>query len=56
MVNFILEVLNGNLAEILGDLYAPCVACVAVSWAIIAFAGSVEIFIHVFPAMLRGSK
>lgn len=45
MSDFIYEIINGNIVEILGDdLYAPTVAVVAASWAILAFAALCDVF------------
>lgn len=49
MINFIQDIFTGDLQEILGDdLYAPTVAAVAASWAILALAGTIEVFKNVF--------
>lgn len=52
MIDFINDIINGDIAEILGeDLYAPTVAAVAASWAILAFAGAVQVFTNLFAAI-----
>lgn len=56
MTGFILDILNADLAELLGDLYVPCVAAVATSWAILSLAGSIGIFQHLLTCFLGGSK
>lgn len=53
MIDFINGILDGNLPEILGDLYAPTVAAVAASWAIIAFGGATSVFSHLFEVILN---
>lgn len=53
MIDFISGIIDGNLPEILGDLYAPTVAAVAASWAIIAFGGAVSVFSHLFEVILN---
>ena len=53
MIDFINSVIDGNLPEILGDLYTPTVAAVAASWAIIAFGGAVSVFSHLFEIILN---
>lgn len=53
MIDFINGILNADIPEILGDMYAPAVAAVAVSWAIIAFAGAVSVFSHLFEIILN---
>lgn len=49
MIDFIQELFTGDLHEILGDdLYAPTAAAVAAAWAILALAGTIEVFKNVF--------
>lgn len=56
MSDFINDILTGDLVEILGDLYAPTVAAVAASWAVIAFAGIVQAFSNLFLALFNLKK
>ena len=53
MIDFINGIINADLVELLGDLYVPAVCTVAVSWAIIAFAGAVSVFSHLFTVILN---
>lgn len=56
LTGFILDILNGDLPALLGELYAPCVATVATCWAILSLAGSIGIFQHLLTVFLGGSK
>jgi hypothetical protein len=56
MTGFILDILNADLPDLLGDLYVPCVAAVATCWAILSLAGSIGIFQHLLTCFLGGSK
>lgn len=58
MTDFIATIFNGNLPELLGDLYTPCLASVVVAYAIIAFAAVCQMFTLTLTAIFnnRGSK
>ena len=54
MVDFLYTLLNGNIEELLGDLYVPVCAAVVASWAILAVGGSMLAFVEMFKAMFCG--
>lgn len=56
MIDFVNEIINGNLSEILGELYAPTVAAVAATWAILAFAGLIQALTNIFLAVFNLTK
>lgn len=54
MSEFVYSILTGNIYDLLGDdLYKPVVAAVAATWAILAFAGVVQVFSNVFAAIFN---
>lgn len=54
MISFLTDVLYGDLTEILGEeLYAPTVAAVAATWAILSFAGCIEVFKNLLAIILN---
>lgn len=56
MIDFVNAIISGNLSEILGELYAPTVAAVAASWAILAFAALCQAITNIFLAVFNMSK
>lgn len=55
MSDFVYHILTSDIVSILQDaeLYAPVVAAVAATWAILAFAGCVQIFSNLFAAIMN---
>lgn len=54
MNDLINTILTSDLSELLGDdLYKPVVAAVAATWAILSFAGCVQIFSNLFAAVFN---
>lgn len=54
MIAFLTDILYGDLTQILGEeLYAPTAAAVAAAWAILSFAGCIEIFKNLFAIILN---
>lgn len=54
MSEFVYSILTGNISDLVGeDLYSPVVAAVAATWAILAFAGVVQVFSNVFAAIFN---
>lgn len=54
MVDFLYNLLNGDIATLLGDLYVPVCAAVVASWAIIAVGGAMLAFIEMFRVIFSG--
>lgn len=54
MSDFVYSILTGNIAEIIGeDLFQPVAATVVAAWAILAFAGVVQVFSNIFAALFN---
>ena len=53
MINFVDAIISGDIAEILGDLYAPTVAAVAASWAVIAFGVVADMLGRLFTGIIN---
>lgn len=54
MSEFVYSILTGNIEELVGeDLYQPLVAAVAAAWAILSFAGVVQVFSNIFAALFN---
>lgn len=56
MIDFVNAIISGDLSEMLGELYAPTVAAVAASWAILAFASLCQALTNCFLAVFNLSK
>ena len=58
MIDFITAILNGNIPEILGDLYTETVQQIVIWWAVIPLAGVVLLFVltivQIFGGRYRG--
>lgn len=53
MNEFVIAILYGDLEELLGDFYQPVAAAVAAAWAILAFAGVVQVFSNLLAVVLN---
>ena len=53
MIAFLTDVLYGDLEDILQELYAPTAAAVAAAWAILSFAGCIEVFKNLLAIILN---
>lgn len=53
MITFMTDILYGDLQELLQELYAPTVAAVAATWAILSFAGCIEIIKNLMSIILN---
>lgn len=55
MSDFVYHILTSDIVQILQDaeLYSPVVAAVAATWAILAFAGAIQIFSNLFAAIFN---
>lgn len=54
MIDFLYSIFNGNIPEILGDLYTPVCAAVVACWSIIGVGGAVTAFVECFRAIFGG--
>lgn len=58
MIDFITAILNGNISEILGDLYTETVQQIIIWWAVLPLAGVVLLFVltivQIFGGRYRG--
>ena len=56
MIEFVNTIISGDLEEILQEMYAPTIAAVAASWAILAFAALCNAISNVFLSVFNLSK